>query len=124
MVTTSHRNHAAQTDQVTSKPSQDETRVALAGLMSSCFSVVASAVIWVWLALQDSVSGATVNGFAILALVGCLAAVVGVIAGIIGRHDVRGVVAIVVGILGGLVAFVTAGFMGLALAFGGMSAGL
>lgn len=122
MATTIRRARESQTGRVDDGPQQDRSLVAIAGLVLSSCSVAVPIV--TWFAVPDSVSGETVSRLATVALMSCFAALFGFIAGIVGRHDPRGVLAIVLSILGGLLSMALAGLMGLALALGGVNAGL
>lgn len=104
-------------------PRETTHSAATAGLVLSLCSVAAPALIWMSTS-GKLLSGDAVSGLAFLSLVSCMAALAGLIAGIVGRHDGRGVLAIVVSILGGALSFLTFAGMALALAFGAMNAGL
>lgn len=94
----------------------------MAGLVFSVSSIAIPAVIW--LAPGDSVSDDSVGPLALLCLLSCVAAVVGLVAGIVGRHHAQGVVAIVASVVGGGFSLATLVALAMALMLVGMNAGL
>ena len=96
--------------------------MALTGFIASAFSAAIPAV--VWMVAGDSMTSDEADIYVLLSMLGVFAALGGVIAGYVGRHDLKGFMAILLGVLGGLFSLITMLSAVVASAMGAMNAGL
>ena len=99
----------------------DASGLALAAFALSLCSVLVPVALWFCF---PTVSSDAVAGLGMLCLGGCCASVLGFVAGIGAWHHPLAVVAVLVSPVGGLLSLLAAFALGMALALGGLNAGL
>ena len=95
-----------------------------AALLMSIGSVAVPALSWLGVSVAGTVSSSTGNALLLVTLLSCILGFAAFVMGVIARHDTRGVIAIVISVVGFVVSLGTLMLFALAMMLSGLNAAL